>query len=67
MDNLSRSMFDDHKYVEWFEKDSVNRGEVTGPDFMDMVLENGAPVLPSRSLSDLFDVFPDGALVHYNL
>jgi hypothetical protein len=22
-------MFNDHKYIEWFEKDSVNRREIT--------------------------------------
>jgi hypothetical protein len=34
---------------------------------MGMVLEKGAPVLPTRSLSDLFGVFPNGAFVHHNL
>lgn len=29
IDNHSGGMFNDHKYIEWFEKDSVNRREIT--------------------------------------
>lgn len=59
-------MFDDHKYIEWFEKDSVNRREITGPDLMSVVLQESAPVLSTGSFSDSLDIFADGAFAHHN-
>ena len=44
----------------------MDGGEIASPDFVGMVLEEGAPILSPGSLSDLFDIFPDGSFVHHN-
>ena len=44
----------------------MDGGEIASPDFVGMVLEEGAPILSSGSLSNLFDIFPDGSFVHHN-
>jgi hypothetical protein len=67
MHNAARLMFHDHKHIEGFEEDSVDGGIVASPDFVSMILEKGAPVLSTGVLSDLLDVFLDGAFVHHNL
>ena len=66
MHNLSGLMFHDHKDIERFEEEGMNGGEITCPNFVSMILQEGAPILSAGSLSDLFDVFPDGAFVHHN-
>lgn len=53
--------------MKWFEKEGVNHREVTSPDFMGVVLEETAPILPNRFFSHLFHVCLDGAFVHHNL
>lgn len=41
-------MFHNHESIKWFEKETVNDGEVTGPDFTGMIFEEGAPIVSTK-------------------
>jgi len=54
--------FDDDKDENGAKQQIVNHGEATGPDVLDVVLEEGFPGLVSnRVWSELIQIFLDGA------
>jgi hypothetical protein len=60
-------MLHNHESIKWFEKETVNDSEITSPDFMSMILEEGVLILSTRFLPDHFHILLDSAFVHHNL
>ena len=59
-------MLHDHKGIKRFEKEAVDHSEITRPDFVGMILQEGTPVLSARLLPDLFHILLDCPFVNYN-
>jgi hypothetical protein len=45
MHNAPRFKFHDDENVDGYKEQTGRGGEITGPDFMSVILEEGAPVL----------------------
>ena len=60
-------MLHNHEGIKWFEKETVDHSEITSPDFVGMILKEGAPILSAGAFPDLFDVFADSPFVDQDL
>lgn len=67
MDDLSALQFHDHKDIPGSKQSIIHHGKITGPDVMNMILQEGGPGL-SRCLRffDFRHVFLDGAFADFD-
>ena len=66
MNNLSRMVRDDGESVNRSEEKVMSDREITSPDLSRMIPEKRRPTLAAHSATDLFHIFLNGGLAHFD-